>query len=226
MKWIPSAVRMVVPVPALMALLGCCSYTAVPDATPMIAGGATVPVNVATSQTSCTWTYQSNASWITVGPDPDSTGQTGTGNGRVLVAAAVNGGASRRTGTATVAGKTVTVDQAGTGGSGCTFQVAPIELTFTGGTAGTGQFTITASAQDCGWRASRTSVLEDTVNLTSGGSGSTGLSGEERFGLGNATIVYQVKAQSATSPWPAGGGNIVVRDSAQQTAATHHVKLP
>src|SRR5439155_10879523 len=151
MKWILSAARALVPVPALMALVGCCTYTAVPDGTPMSASGGAIPVNVTTSQTSCTWTYQSNAPWITVGPDPDSTGQTGTGNGRVLVTAASNTGTSRRTDTATVAGKTVTVDQAGTGGSGCTFQVSPTELTFTGGAAGTGQFTITASAQNCGW---------------------------------------------------------------------------
>jgi hypothetical protein len=206
----------------LMGLLGCCSYTAIPDATPMIAGGGNLPVNVTTSQTNCTWNYQSNAAWITVGPDPDSTGPAGTGNGRVIVTAASNTTASRRTGTATVAGKTITVDQAGTGGSGCTFQVSPTTLTFTGGTAGTGKFTITASAQSCGWRATRNANLEDTVNLTSGGSGG---SAEERFGLGSATIEYQVKAKSSTSPWPAGGGNILVRDSAQQTAATHHVDL-
>ena len=95
-------------------------------------------------------------------------------------------------------------------------------MTFTGGAAGTGQFTITASAPTCGWRASRSSNLEDTVNLTSGGDGG---GAEDRFGLGSATIVYQVKANSPTSPWPAGGGDIVVRDSAQQSAATHHVKL-
>jgi hypothetical protein len=116
----------------------------------------------------------------------------------------------------------ITIDQAGTGGSGCTFQVSPPELTFTGGAAGTGQFTLTASAPNCGWRASRSANLEDTVNLTGGGSGG---SAEDRFGVGSTTITYQVKANSATSPWPPGGGDIFVRDSAQQTAATHHLKL-
>src|SRR5437762_3740776 len=210
MRWISAAARMLIPVPALIALTACCSYTVAPTGAPMIAAGGTFPVNVTTSQPNCSWTFQSNDPWITVGPDPDSTGQTGQGNGRVLVTAAANTDAARRTGTATVAGKTTTVDQAGTGGSGCTFQVSPTELTFNGGAAGSGQFTITPSAQNCGWRATRNANLEDTVNLTSGGSGA---GAEERFGLGSATIAYQVKANSSTSPWPAGGGNIVVRDS-------------
>ena len=130
MRWISAAARMLIPVPALIALTACCSYTVAPTGAPMIAAGGTFPVNVTTSQPNCSWTFQSNDPWITVGPDPDSTGQTGQGNGRVLVTAAANTGAARRTGTATVAGKTTTVDQAGTGGSGCTFQVSPTELTF------------------------------------------------------------------------------------------------
>jgi hypothetical protein len=211
-------------VAALITLTACpptCTYVAAPTGMPMVTAGGTFPVNVTTAA-NCSWTFQGNDPWITVGPDPDSTGPAGSGNGRVLVTAAANAGAARRTGTATIATQTITIDQAGTGGSGCTFQVSPPELTFTGGAAGTGQFTITASAAACGWRASRSSNLEDTVNLTSGGAGG---GAEDRFGLGSATIVYQVKANSPTSPWPAGGGDIVVHDSAQQGAATHHVKL-
>jgi hypothetical protein len=134
---------------------------------------------------------------------------------------APNPDATRRTGTATVARQTITVDQAGTGGSGCTFEVSPTESTFTGGGAGTGEFTITASAPDCGWTASRDSNLEDTVSMTSGGSGGP----DDRYGVGSSVIRYIVRAQSPTSPWPSGGGNITVRDAALQTAATHHVRF-
>lgn len=198
-----------------------CTYAVVPTATPMTAAGSNILLNVTTGPT-CTWTYAGNDPWITVTPDADNTGQTGTGNGRVVLSAAANTGASHRTGTATVATQSITVDQAGTAGSGCTFQVSPTGQTFTGGTAGTGQFTVTASAPNCGWTAARSSNLEDTVDLTGGGNGG---GREDRFGVGSSTITYQVKALSPTSPWPSGGGDIKLSDSAQQVAATHHVTL-
>jgi hypothetical protein len=208
---------------ALMTLAACqCTYTVAPTSAPAVASGVTIPVNVTASNSTCAWQYQGNDPWITVGPDPDNTGQTGQGNGRVLVTVAANQGATSRTGTATIAGQTVTINQAAASTSGCTFQIAPSSQTFNGGAAGTGTFTITASAANCGWRAARSSNLEDTVNLTSGGSGGAA---EERFGTGTATIGYQVKAQSATSPWPAGGGDIVVRDAGGQEAGRHHVNL-
>lgn len=207
----------------LMMVTACqCKFTVAPASAPATASGVTIPVNVTASKSTCAWQYQSNDPWISVGPDPDNTGQTGQGNGRVLVTVAANQGASPRTGTATIAGQTVTINQAGSSTSGCTFQIAPSSQTFNGGAAGTGTLTITASAATCGWRAARSSNLEDTVNLVSGGSGGTA---EERFGTGTATIQYQVKAESATSPWPAGGGDIVVRDSANQEAGKHHVNL-
>ncbi len=208
---------------ALMMLAACqCSYTVAPTSSPAVAAGVTIPVNVTASSSTCAWQYQANDPGRTVGPDPDNTGQTGQGHGRVLVTVAPNSGASARTGTATIAGQTVTINQAASTTSGCTLQVAPASQTFTGGAAGTGTFTITASTANCGWRAARSSNLEDTVNLTSGGSGGTA---EERFGTGTATIGYQVKAKTGTSPWPTGGGDIVVRDSANQEAGKHHVDL-
>lgn len=187
----------------------------------MIAAGGNLLVRVMTTPTSCTWTFTGNVPWLTLGPDPDNTGGApGTGNGSVILSVAANQGTARRVGTATVATKTITIDQAGTAGSGCTFQVAPTEKTFSGGAASTGQFTITASAPDCGWTATRSSQLEDTVNLTSGGNAR---GNEERFGIGGTTIGYDVKANSPTSPWV--NGSIFVRDSAQQTAATYLVKF-
>ena len=220
------AAGLLAPVFGLLPLAHCppqpaCSYAVVPVSTPMIATGGNRLVRVTTGS-NCTWTYRGNDPWLTVVPDSDSTGQTGKGNGSVVLTVAPNPGAARRTGTATVARQTITVDQAGTGGSGCTFQVSPVDQTFTGGSAGSGQFAIAASAPDCGWTASRSSILEDTVNLTAGGSGG---GADDRYGVGASTITYQVKAQSPTSPWPAGGGDIVVRDTALQTAATHRVKL-
>jgi len=198
-----------------------CVYTVLPTAAPVPATGGNILVRVATTS-NCAWTFQSNVPWLKVGPDPDATGQTGKGNGSVILAVEPNQAAARRTGTAIVATRTITVDQAGTGPSGCTFQVSPGEAVFTGGGAGTGQFMITASAADCGWTATRSSILEDTVNLTAGGNGG---GAEDRYGVGSSAINYQVKAQSPTSPWPAGGGEIVVRDAAQQVAATYRIRF-
>jgi hypothetical protein len=223
MKRIRQFTGMLASCAALMTLAACqCTYTVAPTSAPAVAAGVTIPVNVTASKSTCAWQYQSHDSWITVGPDPDNTGQTGQGNGRVLVTVAANPNATSRTGTATIAGQTVTINQAGGSTTNCTFQIAPPSQTFNGGAAGTGSFTITASAANCGWRAARSSNLEDTVNLVSGGSGGTA---EERFGTGTATIGYQVKAESGTSPWPAGGGDIVVRDSAGQEVGRHHVNL-
>jgi|RhiMetdeSRZDD1v2_1073273.scaffolds.fasta_scaffold07331_15 hypothetical protein len=197
---------------------GNCSFSVTPTGTPMVATGGNVKVIVTTAN-GCRWAFQGNDPWITVEADADGA-PNGNGNGAVVLKVAANTGA-RRVGTATVAFQTITVDQAGTGGSTCTFQVCPVELPFTGGAAGSGAFAIIPSAENCGWTASRVSILEDTVDLTGGGSGGR----EDRFGVGSATIRYQVKANSQTSPWPAGGGNIIVRDSAQQQAATHLVRL-
>jgi hypothetical protein len=223
MKPIGRLISMLAGCAMLLTLTACqCTYTVAPASAPAVASGVTIPVNVTASASTCAWQYHGNDPWLTVGPDPDNTGQTGQGNGRVLVTVAPNQGTAARTGTATIAGQTVTINQAASSTSGCSFQIAPSSQTFNGGAAGTGTFTITASAANCGWRAARSSNLEDTVNLTTGGSGGTA---EERFGTGTATIGYLVKAVSATSPWPAGGGDIVVRDAANQETGRHHVNL-
>jgi len=64
----------------------------------------------------CEWDAKSNANWITVG-----SGSHGTGNGSVRLVIAANTG-SARTGTATIAGKTVTVEQAALS---CTYEIKP-----------------------------------------------------------------------------------------------------
>lgn len=82
-----------------------------------------------------TWRTVSNASWITV-----TAGQTGTGTGLVLFLVSANLGAGSRTGTLTVAGRTVTVRQPGAalpftaGGRVATATGAPVArvtITFT-----------------------------------------------------------------------------------------------
>jgi hypothetical protein len=60
-----------------------------------------------TTGTACSWTATSNVSWVTI------TGSaSGTGIGTVTYSVAANAAGAARTGTLTVAGRTVTINQA------------------------------------------------------------------------------------------------------------------
>jgi len=86
-----------------------CGYSISPQGVSLPApnGGGTVSVTAAAG---CAWTATSTASWISV----SSSTASGTGSGSVNYSVSRNNGASR-TGTISVAGKTFTVTQAGTG---------------------------------------------------------------------------------------------------------------
>jgi subtilisin family serine protease len=86
-----------------------CSYAISPQSVSLSAPSGSGTVSVTTAP-GCAWTAASNASWISV----SSSTATGTGTGSVGYSVSRNNGASR-TGTMTVAGKTFTVTQAGTG---------------------------------------------------------------------------------------------------------------
>ena len=73
-------------------------------------GSGTVTVTV-TSGSSCAWTATSGVAWVTI-----TSGASGTGTGAVSFAVAANAG-DVRSGVLTVAGQTVTVSQAGGGGT-------------------------------------------------------------------------------------------------------------
>jgi hypothetical protein len=85
---------------------GACSFTASPASQSLTASGGTGSVAV-TAGSGCGWTDASNVSWITV-----TSGASGSGNGTVNYSVAVNASATPRTGTLTVAGKTITVTEA------------------------------------------------------------------------------------------------------------------
>jgi hypothetical protein len=85
-----------------------CSYLVSPTDVSVAAIDITETVRVETTQSTCTWTAQSQVPWITI-----TAGASGTGSGDVRFTVALNVGLSRRTGTLIVAGQTVTVTQAG-----------------------------------------------------------------------------------------------------------------
>jgi hypothetical protein len=87
-----------------------CSYSVSPTSAsiPSTGGGGSIAV---TTGSSCAWTSVSNVTWITV-----TAGESMSGLGSTDYSVARNPTTSARTGTLTVAGRTVTITQAaGTG---------------------------------------------------------------------------------------------------------------
>jgi hypothetical protein len=141
-----------------------CSYSVSPTPQNVGAGGGSVSLSVSTSG-GCRWTATSNASWISV-----ATGSSGTGNGTVQLTVAANGGGPR-TGTVTVAGRTVTITQ----DSGCSYSLSPTSQQVPAA-GGTGSVAVTAPA-GCTWMAAPNNT--PWVTITSGASGT-----------GNGTVQY------------------------------------
>jgi hypothetical protein len=96
-----------------------CSFSISPSNQNVAAIGGTGSVAVSTASR-CAWTAASNALWIFI-----VAGGSGSGNGTVAFAVAPNLGAAR-SGTLTIAGQTFTVTQEALG---CTFSVTPTSLT-------------------------------------------------------------------------------------------------
>jgi hypothetical protein len=86
-----------------------CAYSISPTSQSFAASGGTGSVSV-TTQSGCSWTAVSNASWITI-----TSGSSSTGSGTVNYSVAANTSTSSRSGTMTIAGQTFTVNQAGAG---------------------------------------------------------------------------------------------------------------
>jgi BACON domain-containing protein len=82
-----------------------CSYSVSPNTATVDASAGASTVRLSASSSACAWNATSNASWITVSPS------SGTGSASVAVSHSTNSG-SARTGTATVGGQAITVNQA------------------------------------------------------------------------------------------------------------------
>ena len=99
--------------------------------------------------TDCHWAFQGNGSWLTVVPEEDHPSPWGQGNGTVLAIAAANTDSGPRTGTATIAGKTLTITQDGTVTPACQYSFTPTTHSFPAA-GGTGQVVVDTGA-DCTW---------------------------------------------------------------------------
>ena len=84
-----------------------CTFTASPTSQTFSEAAGTGSVSV-TAAGGCTWSATSNSSWLTI-----SGGASGSGNGTTSYAVAANTSITPRTGTLTVAGRLISVTQAG-----------------------------------------------------------------------------------------------------------------
>ena len=155
-----------------------CSFTVAPLTIPAGSGAGSSSVDVTTTST-CTWTAASNDSWLTL------TGATsGTGNGTVPIDIAANPDQTARSGTLTVAGQTVTVNQ-DAAPPPCTFSLSDTALSIKKG-GGDPTIHVTASGSTCAWTAASDSPW---MTITSGASGT-----------GNGDVHVHVDANPDPSP--------------------------
>jgi hypothetical protein len=150
-----------------------CSAVVTPDTIPAPAAGGSQTVSISTAA-DCAWSAASNAPWIAVAA-PSS----GSGNGAVRLDIQPNSDAAR-TGTATVAGKTVTVNQ----DSGCAISISPSSTPMVVG-GGSGSVTVTTGA-GCSW----TAVSGATWIVVTGAPG----------GTGPGTVTFTVDANATGVP--------------------------
>jgi hypothetical protein len=166
-----------------------CSYTISPASRSARSAGANFAVRVTTTF-GCKWGFSSSAGWIMVTPDTDGA-PNGNGNGTVVAGVAPTADAAPRTGTATIAGQTLTVVQDGTQLPACRYGISETAASFLA-TGGNGRLLVTASPNACSWfaevpddpgswlkivsatRGSGDAVMEYTVSANNGQVARTG----------------------------------------------------
>lgn len=180
-----------------------CTYSVSSTTESVTAAGGTGVITV-TAPSGCTWTATSAASWLTV-----TAGASGSGNGTVQYSAAAHTGTSPRSASLTVATQTVTVNQEAAATPTCSFTVSPSTVEAPAGGL-TGNITVTASASSCAWTAS---ASPSWIRLTTPSQGS-----------GNATIGFEVAANSSVAPrtgaMVVGGANVAVLQAGAPPASS------
>ena len=160
-----------------------------------MAAGESESVTV-TSPTGCAWTAASTASWLTV-----TSGASGSGNGTVALSVAANTATTARTGTATIAGQTFTVNQAA---AGCTYAINPGSRTAAAG-GETTTVNVTAGSS-CAWTATNSASWVTIANGSSGsGNGSVTLTVAANTGGTVRTTALTIAGQAFTITQPASG---------------------
>jgi hypothetical protein len=163
--------------------LSTCDYTVSPQTVNIGAGGGTVTITITSG---CGWVNFPSDSWI------QPSARSGSGNGTFTLTVTANASSSPRSGTVSVGGKTITVNQAGA----CVYTVSPLTVNFpaSGGTRSVsvtttsgctwgatssaswlsltalgGGFAITAASNSLAARSASVLVAGQTVNVTQDG---------------------------------------------------------
>jgi Putative binding domain, N-terminal/Viral BACON domain len=169
-----------------------CTYTFDPVSASVGAAGGEAFLTVRSSSPQCTWTATPASSWISI-----VSGATGSGEGTIRFAVAVNEGPSRG-GAITINGARYDVQQA----NGCTYFVQPLSIVL-GSDAASGEVAVTTNA-DCSWTASSSIAW---VTLSSG-----------LTGRGNGTTTYDVQPNTTgaarTGTFTVAGVTVTVRQLA------------
>jgi len=172
-----------------------CTYTISPTSASPGAGAGTGNLTVTPSDSACTWTVASNASWLA------STSSGGTGTQSVPYDFQANVGLAR-SGTFTIAGQTFSVNQA----NGCAASLSPSSISASA--AGTtSSFTITMSAPACTWTASSPSSFVTGVTAS---------------GTGTASVAFTLAANSGparSGSIVAGGSTFTISQASGCTAS-------
>jgi len=119
---------------------GACAYSVAPTTLAPAAAGGPERVDVSTTS-GCAWTASTTTPWIGI-----TAGASGDGNGRVDLSVAANTGPAR-SGSLTIAGRTVTVNQ----DSGCTYALNPTSAAMAA--SGGGKEVAVSATAGCTWTA-------------------------------------------------------------------------
>ena len=139
-----------------------CTVSISPTSRTVVTAGGADNVTV-TAASGCAWTAVANAPWIHV-----TSGAGGTENGIVQFTVDANTSSSARTGTMTIAGQTLTVNQSGA--VTCRYAISPTVASLLQAGGG-GSVMVTAPA-GCGWTAvSRDPWIIITAGASGNGSG-------------------------------------------------------
>jgi hypothetical protein len=169
-----------------------CAFTISPTSRTSPAAGESITVTVTTSS-GCEWSASRNATWLTV-----NNGTNRSGSGSVTVVVAAHTGTSQRSGTATIAGRTFTVNQSGVS---CSSTVSPRTIS-AASTGRTGTISVTVAAS-CTWSVTG---VPGWIMIPGGvrtGSGTASYTVIENMGAArNVTVMVAGRSVSVTQAAP------------------------
>ncbi len=154
-----------------------CAFTLSESTLTFGASGGSATITV-TTRAGCDWSAQSDHAWMSI-----VAGASGSGPGAVQVAVAANPSTIERTGTLTIADKTVAVRVDALATEPCTVDLQPSSASI-GADAATGSFAVTTPSH-CEWSA-RSSA--SWLTITAGAQGT-----------GSGTVAYAVDRNAATA---------------------------